>query len=399
MYDILIVGSGVVGLTQALLLAQDKMLRIGLVDSKVPEALWSEETYDARVYAITQSSQEILERIGVWPSIQGKRLSPFKRMRVWDSDGKGELCFDHAELRVPMLGHIIEESLLRTSLLEKLSQTPEIDFLCPLELTALQEKEDSIELCLDSKEPLRARLVIGADGGQSWIRAQGRFSLRERDYQHASLIAEVKTEKPHEETAQQVFLSSKAFTKGPLAFLPLEDPHTSSIVWSTTPLRSNDLRNMEEDAFCDLLTEVFEARLGKIKSVSKRQTFALKERHVDSYVKNRLALVGDAAHTLHPLAGQGVNLGLSDAKALAQVIFQALTKRRDFASYSNLRPYERFRKSENSLMLFTVKLLKSLFESENKSLIYFRNQGLTIINQMTWLKAFFSRSANHSLHS
>ncbi len=395
MYDVLIVGSGVVGLAQALLLAQEKNLHLALIDAKNSKASWSETTHDARVYAITPHSKKILEKAGVWDSIQSKRLSLFKRM--WIGDGLSEMMFDHAQLGVPALGYIIEENLLRSVLLEKLSSLSQVDLFFSAEPVALQENEEGIQLSFASKNPLRTRLLIAADGAHSWVRAQAGITMREHDYQHSALIAQIETEEPHQETARQFFLSNSAFPKGPLAFLPLQNSHHCSIVWSTSPQAAESLFKMDETALQRLLTQASDSRLGNIRAVSERHLFPLSERRVEHYIKNRLALIGDAAHTLHPLAGQGVNLGLADAALLAEVIFGAIDKNRDYACFTNLRRYERARKSENSLMQGAVKLIKAVFETENKGLSFLRNQGLKIVNQSVLLKTFIAHQAGLSL--
>ncbi len=318
-------------------------------------------------------------------------------MQVWSSQG-GELTFDHAQLRVPVLGHILEENLLRTALFEKVQEKPQIDFFCPRTFHSLQEKENYFELSgPSSQSSLCAKLIVGADGAQSWVREQAGIALRVHDYQHSALIAQVETESPHLKTARQVFLCDKKFPTGPLAFLPLSEAHHCSIVWSTAPNEAERLLHLEESAFQELLSEAFDFRLGKILAVSKRQIFPLFERHAESYVKNRLALIGDAAHTLHPLAGQGVNLGIADARTLAEVIGLALQKNRDFASFSTLRRYERICRGDNQLMQAAVKLLKTLFTNENRGLSFMGSKSLGLTNHCHPLKNFFAYYAMGTL--
>jgi len=406
MYEVIIVGSGIVGLVHALLLAKDSALRIAIVDAKDPASTWSETVYDSRVYALTPASQQLLDSLNVWSQIQSKRASPFIRMQVWDARGGGELVFDHAQLNVPTLGYIIEENLLRATLLEKLKDFPSIDLLYPLNLTALQEQQEALELHytfsqaeqgsdkdLPVQRSLRTKLLIGADGAQSWVREQAGIPLHIQAYQHSALIAQVETTASHHQTARQVFLSVDDFPSGPLAFLPLINEHHCSIVWSTAPAAAEQLMRMNESSFQDIVAQASAFRLGKIQAVSKRQLFPLYERHAEQYVKNRLALIGEAAHSLHPLAGQGLNLGIADAGSLAAVIREAVQKDRDFASLNTLRRYERARRSDNAVMLSTVKLLQSLFASKNKSLALLRNQGLIAIHHFPLLKNFLARYA------
>lgn len=396
MYDVTIMGGGIVGLVQALLLAKEPGLRIALVEAKPLRFDWSVSDYDARVYAITPASQQLLEGLDLWSQVLAKRVSPYTRMQVWDGRGGGELTFDQAQLNVSVLGYILEENLLREVLFSQVSKQAQIDFLCPRTFSLLEEQEDSLVLRESpsrSFPSLRSKLLIGADGAHSWVREQAGIALQIHDYQHTALIAQVETEESHQQTARQVFLCDKRFPKGPLAFLPLAAAHQSSIVWSTSREEAEQLLHLEENAFQNLLASAFAFRLGKIRSISKRKIFSLYERQAEKYVKNRLALIGDAAHTLHPLAGQGINLGLADAQFLAEVLHQARQKDRDFASLPTLRRYERARRGDNLIMQAAVKLLKSIFTSENTGLSLVRNQGLIATNHFPLLKNFFAHYA------
>jgi len=396
MYDIIIVGCGLVGLINALLLAKESGLRIAILDAKTPGATWNVDHYDSRVFAITPATKNILQNLGVWSLIESRRLSVYTRMQIWDEKSGAELIFDQADLSVPCLGYIVEENLIRTALLDQAAEVDQLDLLYPVQLRGLSQEPNYVELdCMGEAitAPLRGRLLIGADGAQSWIREQAGIVLHIQAYHHSALIAQVQTEKVHQRTAGQVFLGSDHYPSGPLAFLPLNDPHQCSIVWSTVPQEAERLLNMAEAEFQDLLGKAFADRLGKIQLVCKRQIFPLYERHVENYVKARVALIGDAAHTLHPLAGQGINLGIADAASLAAVIIEALNKKRDYANLSTLRRYERARKSENLIMLNTVKLLKNLFTGEHKGLQILRSQVLQWVNQSGLLKKFLASYA------
>lgn len=395
MVDVAIVGCGIVGMVNALMLAQKSSLSIAILDAKQPELKWSLDDYDPRVYALTPASQQILEDLGLWSQLAAKRISPFRKMSVWESETGAEICFDHAELRVPALGHIVEEKLLRSVLYEKILTMAHIQLFHPVTVSSIEEQEKAIHLSFTTPEPqsLKVKLLIGADGVNSVVRDKAGIALRVTDYHHSSLIAQVETEKPHEETARQRFLSSKTKTPGPLAFLPLKEANTSSIVWSTKPEQVAELMALSEEAFKIRLGEAFDFRLGEILSVSKRYAFPLYERHVEHYVKNRLALIGDAAHSLHPLAGQGLNLGLADAACLAETVLEALHKGRDYSSFATLRRYERARKGANAMMLQAVKILKALFTTEHKGLLLLRTQGLNLTNKLKLAKTFFARYA------
>jgi 2-octaprenylphenol hydroxylase len=287
------------------------------------------------------------------------------------------------------LGYIIEDSVMRVSLLEKFKDYKNLDYLFPLKMTSLQEHSDHILLTSDSQTLIKTKLLIAADGAESWVRHQMGIELKTWDYRHTAIVTTVQTELPHHAVARQCFLPT-----GPLAFLPLDDSHTSSIVWSVTPEYAAELLSLDDMTFATQLAKAFDHTLGAVTSVTARQAFPLHMRHAKHYVRERVALIGDAAHTVHPLAGQGVNLGLLDAATLAEVIVDAHKKNRSFSSLATLRRYERWRKGDTLSMLAVVETLKHLFASENTSVKYLRNTGLNITNKMTFLKECI---ANHAL--
>jgi 2-polyprenylphenol 6-hydroxylase len=389
MPDITIIGTGVVGLTSALLLAQNSCLQILVLDAKSDIPSWQPDHYDPRVYAITPSSQKTLNTINAWPDIVAKRAGCFKFMEVWDGASKGKIRFSHQELNLNELGFIVEENLLRSVLYEKIKNLPNIELKSPIILESLEEHSEGVELQCQGLPAIKTKLVIGADGIHSWVRGQAGIAMTVQDYHHTALIAHVYTEKTHQDTAWQCFVSGNPYPAGPLAFLPLADAHKSSIVWSVQREKAEILLSLSDNDFAATVTKAFEERLGQISQVSTRYSFPLYERQAERYVKNHIALVGDAIHTLHPLAGQGVNLGISDATCLARVIQQALQKGRAYHSYDTLRRYERERKRNNALMLAAVKGLKYLFENENEIIKRVRSQGLNFTDKMSLLKNLF----------
>jgi 2-polyprenylphenol 6-hydroxylase len=320
-YDILIVGGGAVGLTLACAL-RDPRLKVGLIAAH--------HTVDRRVSAITRASQHIFESLGVWEDIFAQGVSPYQKMQVWEANGGPSLAFDCDELGETNLGYIIENRVIQSA----------------VGATHASPNVTSIDASNTDWKILSARLIIGADGANSQVREHADIPLNTQDYGQHALVATVHTELPHQMTARQIFLPS-----GPLAFLPLLDPHTCSIVWSTAPAHAKALLEMEPEAFKTILSEAFEHRLGAINGISERVTFPLCMRHARQYVKPGIALVGDAAHTIHPLAGQGMNLGLLDAACLAEVLLEAVDKNRDIASLSTLRRYERWRRGHNTAMI------------------------------------------------
>jgi 2-octaprenylphenol hydroxylase len=388
MYDVIIMGSGIVGATTALAIARETSLKIAIIEKNSPVFTDSPKQYDHRVSAISLASKTIFQNLHCWESIRSKRVSGYSGMHVWDAISKGEIHFDASSLNEAFLGYIIEDSLIRSSLLEHFKDYTNIDFLCPLQINTMQEKSDSIELITEDNKTLSTKLLIAADGAESWVRRCAKIELTEWDYEHTAIVTTVKTTLPHQATAWQRFLP-----QGPLAFLPLDDPHHCSIVWSAVPDYATYLLSLDNDAFCKIISAEFENKLENIITASPRHSFPLRMRHAKKYVKSRLALIGDAAHTIHPLAGQGVNLGLLDAATLAEVIIDAHKKNRDFSSLSTLRRYERWRKSDTLLMLALVEGLKHLFASDKKSLQHIRHLGLTMTNHFPFIKNWLASYA------
>jgi 2-octaprenylphenol hydroxylase len=289
-----------------------------------------------------------------------------------------------------MLGFIIEDAVLRASMLERFADCPRLTVLAPLQLVSLEETADYHEIVTADGHHLRAKLVIGADGGQSWVRQAAELAVKQSDYAHTAIVTTVTTALPHQRTAWQRFLPT-----GPLAFLPLADAHQCSIVWSTSPAEAERLQALDHAHFQAALQAAFGDKLGAVTAIAPRHLFPLERRHVTQYVKPGLALVGDAAHTLHPLAGQGVNLGLLDVVALVDGIMTALATQRDFASLPMLRRYERGRKADNAMMQGAVGALKSLFASDNICVAALRRTGMRMTNRLPILKTFIANYATN----
>jgi 2-octaprenylphenol hydroxylase len=383
-YDIVIVGSGIVGATAALSLAQKTKVRIAILEEKNISFDWSSEQHDYRVSAISLTSKTIFKNVKVWNSISQKRISPYENMHVWDDQHEADIQFNCRELNEPALGYIIEDNVMRSSLLSQLRECENVTLIYPSKLISIEENVDAIKLILEN-QIISTKLLIAADGANSSVRQLLNFELTSKDYGHTAIVATLQTELAHERTARQRFITS-----GPLAFLPLTNPHQSSIVWSTAHQHAKELLALSDEAFCETLTNAFQNKMGNIQKISTRYHFPLTMRHVKNYVRARVALIGDAAHTIHPLAGQGVNLGLLDAIYLVDVIVESLKKQRDFASFHTLRRYERWRKSENSFMLAGIEVLKQLFASENNLVKQIRNSGLRFSDRNAWVKKFFA---------
>lgn len=393
-YDLIIVGGGMVGTALACAL-KDCRLSVALIEAHEPNDNWPDNEYDLRVSAITHGSQRFLEALGVWQNISDQRVSAYHEMQVWDAGGNGSIHFDCAEIGEPNLGHIVENRIINRALLQQARGIDNLDIYCPATPSQLSLDAHCAKLQLADGTALSAELLVGADGGQSWVRQQAGIAVSSRDYQQTAIVTTVRTERPHRHTAWQRFLPT-----GPLAFLPLDvlppgdlpqssdadDQHLSSIVWSTSPAEAERLCQLDEADFNAELTAAFEARLGAVLGSGPRARFEIRGQHANHYVKPHLALIGDAAHTIHPLAGQGVNLGFADARCLAETLLTAHAAHKAIGSLKNLRRYERSRRGDNAVMLEAMGVFKQLFSNNTPLLRELRNSGLNLTDRLTPLK-------------
>ena len=382
-YDVLIVGGGVVGLTLANLL-RDSGLQIGVLEKFEPKVVSDE--VDIRVSAINRASLNIFKSIGAW-SAMAARAGVYHDMHVWDSTGAGMIHFDAAEAGLDALGYIIENTVIQQALQHSLETAENIDWICPVTINSIRLNDDIQQLHLDDGRTLECGLLVGADGSRSQVRAAAGIEFDRVSYGQRAIVCTVETEQPHAETAWQCFTPD-----GPLAFLPLMNGQ-SSIVWSLEEGKVDAMLALDEAAFCRELEEAFEYQLGTVKLVSPRTAFPLGHGHVDQYVQNGLALVGDAAHNIHPLAGHGANLGFLDAAALAEVIMQAHAANRQWSALHTLRKYERARKGENHLMESAMTGFKLLFSNDSPVLSTVRNAGLVMVDELPVIKQQFMRHA------
>ncbi len=383
-YDVAIVGAGAVGASLACLLAPIP-LRIALIDSKAPPAYRSDR-YDLRVISVNRASRRVLQSFGVWASIEARRVSPFRHIRVWD-DG-GEIAFHSAELGEPELGHIVEMSAMLEALHARIADEPQIDLFCPAKINRIDYETDSVTVALEGTGPLRAKLIVGADGARSRVRRTAGIAVSATSYAQRAIVAQIDTALAHEHTARQRFLRT-----GPVALLPLADG-SSSIVWSCDRLRARELLVASAADFAEQLAAALQQRVGNITMRSERRGFPLWRSHADRYIAARTALVGDAAHVVHPLAGLGLNLGIMDAAALAEVLSESLAgKRRDAGAYPALRRYERWRRTQNAIVINLMDAFKHSFGSDNSALAHVRNLGLRIADGVTPMKHLLMRHA------
>lgn len=385
--DVAVVGAGVVGLTLAALLGRAG-LRVALIDAQATATFDAAQDYDLRVYAITRASERILEAVGAWAGVRSQRHGCFRQMEVWDQGSGGRIHFDAAVAAEPVLGYIVEQNLLRHALEVQVARMGNVDWHRPASLNTWSQHSGEVALSMGDGHAVTAALVVGADGADSRVRTLAGIGYARREYDHHAIVCNVRTQQPHGETARQRFLNT-----GPLAFLPLDDPHMCSIVWSTSPPQAERLTGLREEAFCGELTDAFEARLGRVLASGPRAVFPLARARAQRYVAPRVALVGDAAHSIHPLAGQGANLGLLDAACLAQVLIEAHTAGRDAGGRRVLRRYERWRRGENLAMQSAMDGFKLLFGSPRLPLRWLRGLGLNLTDRMGFAKDLIMRRA------
>jgi 2-polyprenylphenol 6-hydroxylase len=385
-YDLLIVGGGMVGATIGCALG-DSNLRVGIVESHIAPTGLPEEGFENRVSAITRATQRVFEGIGAWEGMVALRAFAYHHMHVWDATGSGSIDFDAAEIGEPDLGLILENRVILAALLERMAQFKNVELLCPAKVEALSRSEDGVELTLEDGRTLNAKLIIGADGANSWVREQAGIDTTGWSYDQTAVVATIRTSLDHQQTCWQRFMPS-----GPLAFLPLS-PHHSSIVWSVPPERATELMALDEDEFLRELQQAFGDRLGTMEEAGPRGAFPLVLRHANSYTSHRLVLVGNAAHAIHPLAGQGLNIGVSDAAALAEILLQAQAEKQDLGEMALLRRYERWRKADNVAVMGAMDGFKRLFSNDNPALSLLRNIGMKIADRSGPAKNLMIRRA------
>ncbi|WP_177454424.1 2-octaprenyl-3-methyl-6-methoxy-1,4-benzoquinol hydroxylase [Pseudomonas sp. Irchel 3E13] len=389
--DLLIVGAGMVGSALALAL-QHSGLEILLLDGSSLSVPRFDDAapFEPRVSALSAASQRILDRLGAWQGISERRASPYSDMQVWDGSGTGQIHFSAASVHADVLGHIVENRVVQDGLLERLHDS-EIGLLADARLERMRRSGDEWLLTLADGRNLRAPLVIAADGANSAVRRLTGCETREWDYLHHAIVTSVRCAEPHQNTAWQRFTD-----EGPLAFLPLQRDGKQdwcSIVWSTTPERAEKLMVLPDDAFCTELERAFEGRLGAVLQADPRVCVPLRQRHAKRYVAEGLALIGDAAHTIHPLAGQGVNLGFLDAAVLAEELLKAYERGERLADVKVLSRFERRRMPHNLALMAAMEGFERLFQADPLPLRWLRNSGLKWVEQMPEAKALFVRQA------
>lgn len=390
-YDLVVVGGGAVGATFAALAVRQAGLpaaRVAVIERDRPPPWTLTDAYDLRVFALSRASSRILAAAGAWDAIAAARVSPYERMRVWHESmspfGNDVLMFDAAELGEPNLGYIVEGRLIQTALhasLEALGVT-----IVSATVESLALAPDTAVVALGERR-LTARLLVGADGGRSRVRELAGLAATTRDYHQQAIVANVTTAKPHEETAWQRFLGY-----GTLAFLPLANGQCS-IVWSVGNDRAAELRTLSVPEFERELTAALDGALGEVRLASGRVSIPLAATRAEHYVLERCALIGDAAHTVHPLAGQGVNLGLLDAATLADVLAEARDEREDPGALRLLRRYERRRRPQNELMSRAMSGFNDFLAMGQGPAAQIARRGMGMVNRMGPVKRLLAERA------
>lgn len=383
--DVTVVGGGVVGLATALAAARQG-LQVVLVEAHAP-AVWQAESPDLRVYALAPDSQAVFESLGLWQRVIQRRAFAYSGMTVFDEVESSPLRFRAEDLGLACLGHIVENGLLVDTLWQALAQEPGIRLICPDKIAALDEAGDGVDLRLQSGLGISARLAIGADGAGSKVRTLAGIGTDEHDYGQKALVAFVETGLPHRDIAWQRFLAD-----GPLAFLPFGE-NVCSIVWSLPESKADALLSAEPEAFCRSLDSAFAGMLGKSRLLSARVAFPLKRRLARAMLKDRTLLLGDAAHAVHPLAGQGVNLGLRDVASLGRTFAAAKAKSGDALDLRHLRRWARDRYSDNVIAALAFENINRVFSNDNMLLSLGRGHVLALADRLGPLKHAMARYA------
>lgn len=398
--DITIVGAGIVGALLGLQLARRlPHLSIQVLEANPKLAQFIAQSVDPRVVALTENSVAMLQAVGIWERLCAVRVSPYTHMDVWDGEGTGRIQFDATLAEREQLGFIVENSLLVSELQQALSYHPNVKLCLGQQLAQVLLPESDaddhfgpVQLITQNGECGTTGLLLAADGANSGVRALAGIDAREWDCQQLGIVTTITTEKSHDRVARQRFMAT-----GPLALLPLtsgEPPlHQCSIVWSADTPNAEALMALDDNTFCEALTQASEACLGRVTAIDKRYSFPLWQRHALAYCKPGLALVGDAAHTIHPLAGQGVNIGLKDVGALTDEIERALARGLPLGCMATLRRYQRARKADNLLTLGGMDGFKRLFGADSHWLRWLRNEGLRQVDKQPLLKRMLIKHA------
>ncbi|MGQ4002268.1 FAD-dependent oxidoreductase [Francisellaceae bacterium CB299] len=415
--DVVIVGGGMVGLSLALGLHKHG-LQVAIIEARsiVNKPLASDRV-ETRVSAINHTSKKLLKDLGVWNDIANNRVSPYYQMRVWDDEPSQSINITAEEIAEHSLGSIVENDVITQALLKEIANTG-IEIYENQKISKIQRNGVTEKIFLKNRslsgvegssfepknEPLanfplergadrrgvsiETNLIVGADGANSFIRDYFNFETKIKSYKHTAIVATLELEKEHQQIAYQRF-----YDKGVLAFLPLENSNKASIVWSVKNEYAGYLMKLENNEFEKALSLAISNELGDMKLLSKRFSFELIQRHAQTYIQNNVVLVGDACHSIHPLAGQGVNLGFKDVVSLVDVLEKTFKKGRLLGHTSTLDKYQRDRMLDNKKMIALMKSFKEGFASENKYIQEARRWGFDFVDNNSVIKKMLVKQA------
>ncbi len=387
-FDVVVVGGGMVGAAVACGLGGSG-LKVAVIEQVFPDEFSSDQPHDLRVSALSIASRHILEAVGAWQGVLNRRYCPFRRMRVWETVGDTEFCSDDIDFNE--LGYIVENRVTQLALLERLQDFDNVSLFCPASIKCIDYGLDgeghrsAVEL--DDGTVLTANVLVGADGGNSKVRQVAGIGVTGWDYKQHALVIYVATDYPQQDITWQRFVPS-----GPQAFLPLTGRH-GSLVWYNSPDAIKRLKSLSCEQLLLELTEAFPECLGRINAVLNTASFPLKRQHAQRYVKPGIALVGDAAHMINPLAGQGVNIGLLDAASLVEVLLEAYQAGCDIGSLPELMHYEKARRVDNLRMMTVMDVFYHVFSNEIAPVKFFRNLGLGLAERIMPAKKKIMRAA------
>ncbi|MGZ5006984.1 MAG: FAD-dependent monooxygenase [Methylobacter sp.] len=384
-FDVVVVGGGMVGAAVACGLGGSS-LKVAVIESALPQAFALEQPHDLRVSALSIASKNILEAVGAWGGVVKRRLCPFRKMRVWETAGDTEFCSD--DINYPELGFIVENRVTQLALLERLQEFSNVELMCPAAINNINYSAGKTpEVKLDNGRILSAKVLVAADGGQSRVRQAVGLGVTSWDYQQHALVIYIETDYGQQDITWQRFVPS-----GPQAFLPLTG-HYGSVVWYNSPDEVSRLKALSSEDLLRELIATFPDCLGKVNAVLGTASFPLKRQHAQSYVKPGVVLVGDAAHMINPLAGQGVNIGLLDAAALAEVLLDANRLGLDLGDLAVLKRYEKMRRNENLKMMTVMDVFYQVFSNQVLPVKFLRNLGLGLAERILPAKNKVMRSA------
>ena len=389
--DVLIVGAGIAGLSLAIALSKSDCHVVVIDGADRPKSVnegVALNDWDLRVSALTPTSIRFLESLGVWQRIPSERTAPYQAMCVWDADGTGRITFNAEDVAASCLGHIVENRQTVQALLECAEACSGVELRWQSALESLSRTPNGWSIDCAGDQRLSAQLVVAADGARSKVRQLTAQPTRDWDYHQSAIVGTVALSSPHQATCWQAFLST-----GPLALLPLPDPSKVALVWSLDAQEHAEVAALSDTAFIEALNQALGPLAPHAEAVGTRVSFPLKQSHAIDYVDDALVLVADAAHSIHPLAGQGINLGLSDVRILAQELLAGCAGGLTVSSPVSLKRYQRQRKSENLAMMAAMEGFKRGFGSPHPAAVILRNIGLNMVERQHLLKRWFMRQA------